>query len=122
MEVFERGQNCNATTDAIVEVQHHLSDSNIPRTYEPLQYWQNQKQIYPLIYKLALKFLYTHASSVCENVFSKAGELVSKRRNRLGPNMVHKPLFLNKMCNPCPLPSHTSTQALPVHKYFFTVQ
>ncbi|KAK1900426.1 Zinc finger BED domain containing protein 1 [Dissostichus eleginoides] len=87
----------NATADATVEVQRYLAEPNIGRLEDPLNYWQTQKHVYPNLHKLAVTFLCTPASSVpCERVFSKAGEVVSKKRNRLSPKTVEKILFLNK--------------------------
>ncbi|KAG9261818.1 zinc finger BED domain-containing protein 4-like [Astyanax mexicanus] len=87
----------NATADATVEVQRYLSDPIIPRTEDPLRFWASQKNVYPHLYHLALEFLCTPASSVpCERIFSKAGEVVTKKRNQLNPSTVEKILFLNK--------------------------
>ncbi|XP_036067046.1 zinc finger BED domain-containing protein 4-like [Oryzias melastigma] len=97
MEVQENRMNSNSTADSIVEVQRYLAEGNTPRTQDPLQYWKNNRKTYPHLYLLALKYLCTPSSSVpCERVFSKAGELVSKRRNRLGAKTLQKLLFLNK--------------------------
>jgi len=87
----------NPTADATVEVQRYLAEPNIGRLEDPLNYWQTQRHVYPNLYTLAVTFLCTPASSVpCERVFSKAGEVVSKKRNRLSPKSVEKILFLNK--------------------------
>ncbi|XP_047671233.1 zinc finger BED domain-containing protein 4-like [Tachysurus fulvidraco] len=95
--VMETRKVKSATANATIEVQHYLSESNIPRSENPLQYWHKHKHIYPHLYMLALGFLCFPASSVpCEWVFSKAGEVVSKKRNRLRPSTVEKILFLNK--------------------------
>ncbi|XDV31713.1 hypothetical protein PO909_002676 [Leuciscus waleckii] len=95
--VDQHKQSSNATSDAIVEVDKYLSETNIQRTQDPLEYWRMQKQVYPHLYTLALQFLCTPASSVpCERVFSKAGEVLSKRRNRLSPKTMKQLLFLNK--------------------------
>ncbi|XP_024117292.1 zinc finger BED domain-containing protein 1 [Oryzias melastigma] len=98
VSVMEARTSQNATADATVEVQRYLSEPNIGRLENPLEYWERQQLIYPTLYKLAIAFLSTPASSVpCERVFSKAGEVVSKRRNRLKPKTVEKLLFLNKI-------------------------
>ncbi|TWW54507.1 hypothetical protein D4764_0190350 [Takifugu flavidus] len=87
----------NATADAIVEVQRYLSAPPLERSQDPLVYWTTNKARYPNLYHLANQYLATPASSVpCERVFSKAGEMVSKKRNRLKPSTVEKLLFLNK--------------------------
>ncbi|XP_041841820.1 zinc finger BED domain-containing protein 4-like [Melanotaenia boesemani] len=97
MEVEESRRTSNTTADSIVEVQRYLAESNTPRTQDLLQYWKNNQKTYPHLYQLALKYLCTPSSSVpCERVFSKAGELVSKRRNRLGAKTLQKLLILNK--------------------------
>ncbi|XP_041920524.1 E3 SUMO-protein ligase ZBED1-like [Alosa sapidissima] len=87
----------SATANANVEVQRFLSELNIPRSEDPLQFWAQHKHVYPHLYVLARNILCTPASSVpCERVFSKAGEVVSKKRNRLSPGTVEQILFLNK--------------------------
>lgn len=90
-------QTQNVTADANIEVQRYMMEPNIGRMEDPLQYWERQKYVYPHLYKLAVAYLCTPASSVpCERVFSKAGEILSKKRNRLRPATVEKLLFLNK--------------------------
>ncbi|XP_030584252.1 zinc finger BED domain-containing protein 1-like [Archocentrus centrarchus] len=70
----------NATADAIVEVQQYLPAPPLGRAEDPLKYWAQHKTLYPNLYHLAKWFLVTPASSVpCERVFSKAGEIVSKK-------------------------------------------
>ncbi|XP_038148265.1 zinc finger BED domain-containing protein 4-like [Cyprinodon tularosa] len=97
IEVKESKANSNVTTDAIIEVQRYISEENTPRSQDPLQYWKSQRLNYPTLYKLAMTFLCTPSSSVpCERVFSKAGQMVCKRRNRLGPKMLTQLMFLNK--------------------------
>ncbi|XP_076869612.1 E3 SUMO-protein ligase ZBED1-like [Brachyhypopomus gauderio] len=72
----------SVTADATVEVQRYLAEHNIDRTEDPLQYWERQRCIHPSLYRLAVGYLCTPASSVpCERVFSKAGEVISKKRN-----------------------------------------
>ena len=87
----------NVTADATLEVQRYLSEPNIGRTDDPLLYWERQKCIYPNLSKLAIGYLCTPPSSVpCERVFSKAGEVISKKRYRQVPSTVQRILFLNK--------------------------
>ncbi|XP_032428162.1 zinc finger BED domain-containing protein 1-like [Xiphophorus hellerii] len=81
--VMEAKRTQNVSADATVEVQRYLSEANISRQENPLEYWANHRSLYPNLYKLALIYLCTPASSVpCEHVFSKAGEVVSRKRNR----------------------------------------
>uniref|UniRef100_A0A672ST01 HAT C-terminal dimerisation domain-containing protein n=1 Tax=Sinocyclocheilus grahami TaxID=75366 RepID=A0A672ST01_SINGR len=56
----------------------------VPRNQDPLVWWRNHEQTFPALSKLAKKYLGITASSVpSERIFSKAGELISQRRNRL---------------------------------------
>uniref|UniRef100_A0A1A8LFD7 HAT C-terminal dimerisation domain-containing protein n=2 Tax=Nothobranchius pienaari TaxID=704102 RepID=A0A1A8LFD7_9TELE len=96
-QVSEKRKVSSATANATVEVQRYLVEPNIPRGEDPLKYWAKQKHVYPSLYVLAKEVLCIPASSVpCERVFSKAGEVVSKKRNRLSPGTVEQILFLNK--------------------------
>ncbi|XP_032401567.1 zinc finger BED domain-containing protein 4-like [Xiphophorus hellerii] len=73
--VMEAKRTQNVSADATVEVQRYLSEANMSRLENPLEYWANHRSLYPNLYKLALIYLCTPASSVpCERVFSKAGD------------------------------------------------
>ncbi|KAL3979503.1 chromosome alignment-maintaining phosphoprotein 1 [Sarotherodon galilaeus] len=85
-ESVRQTQTQNVTADANIEVQRYMMEPNIGRLEDPLKYWERQKYVYPHLYKLALTYL----------LFSKAGEILSKKRNRLRPATVEKLLFLNK--------------------------
>ena len=57
-----------------------------PRRTDPCQWWANEgKKRFPLMQQLASKYLAIPATSVpSERVFSAAGEVISKKRNRIG--------------------------------------
>uniref|UniRef100_A0A3B3CQM1 HAT C-terminal dimerisation domain-containing protein n=1 Tax=Oryzias melastigma TaxID=30732 RepID=A0A3B3CQM1_ORYME len=87
----------NATADATLEVQRYMTDPPLERSEDPLVYWNEHKNIYPHLFSLAKKHLCIPASSVpFERVFSKAGEVFSRKRNRLSPKAAEKILLLNK--------------------------
>ncbi|XP_048010580.1 zinc finger BED domain-containing protein 4-like [Megalobrama amblycephala] len=70
----------NSTVDATVEVQRYMTDPTLERSEDPLTYWNEHKNIYPNLFRLAKQYFCTPASSVpCERVFLKAGEIVSKK-------------------------------------------
>ncbi|KAL7828727.1 hypothetical protein SRHO_G00323610 [Serrasalmus rhombeus] len=78
--VGQSRKSSNATADATIEVDHYLSEVNLARHEDPLIYWSKQKHQYPHLYQLALTFVCIPASSMpCERVFSKAGEIGSKK-------------------------------------------
>ena len=112
----------NVTADATVEVQRYLSEPNIGRTDDPLLYWERQKCIYPNRYKLAIVYLCTQPHLFPVRVFSKAGEVISKKRNRLNPSTVEKILFLNKPMKKIQLHifnvhKHNHLQIIFIHKH-----
>ncbi|XP_029991479.1 zinc finger BED domain-containing protein 1-like [Sphaeramia orbicularis] len=85
------------TADATIEVGKYLQEPFIPRSADPLAYWKERAVVFPHLHKLSNKFLCIPATSVpCERVFSKAGEVITKKRNRLHPSTAEKRIFLNK--------------------------
>ncbi|KAF7652539.1 hypothetical protein LDENG_00095070 [Lucifuga dentata] len=89
---LERSQN--ATTDATVEVQQYISEAYLSRGEDPLNYWATRETVYSNLCKHVKRYLHMQATSApCEWVFSKAGEVVSRQRSRLKPNMVEMILF-----------------------------
>ncbi|XP_026183120.1 zinc finger BED domain-containing protein 4-like [Mastacembelus armatus] len=85
---YVESQHCtsSASASAAVEIQRYLKEQILTRAEDPLKYWVARKTLYPMLWKLACKYLCIPASSVpCERIFSKAGELVSQKRSRLKP-------------------------------------
>lgn len=83
-------------TTAILELRQYSEELPLERHKNPLDWWKIHEGTYPHIAKLAKKHLSLVATSVpSERVFSKAGELISKKRNRLGSENVEKLMFLN---------------------------
>jgi len=63
---------------------------------DPLAFWKTNKTKYPAAAKLARRYLAIPATSVpSERVFSKAGNIVTKKRASLDPCLVEKLLFLH---------------------------
>lgn len=76
----------------------YSEEINLDRKKDPLIWWADRQKIYPWLSKLAKKHLCIVATSVpCERVFSKAGQVVTERRNRLKDKNVEQILFLH--CN-----------------------
>lgn len=88
--------NRTATTDAYIEMRRYMEEKVIPRSEDPLLWWKRNENTFSLLSKLAKKYLGIVATSVpAERLFSKAGETISQRRNRLKPKNVNMLLFLN---------------------------
>lgn len=69
----------------------------LPRNEDPLIWWKQNSHVFPLISSVAKVYLSVIATSVpSERLFSKAGELISLKRNRLKPKNINMLLFLNK--------------------------
>ena len=64
---------------------------------KPLDWWKNNEKNFPRIAVIAKQVLAVPATSVpSERIFSAAGLLVNKLRNRLSCHLVDKIIFLNK--------------------------
>ena len=83
--------------DVATEMNQYLKVKILDRNEDPVIWWKEHEAAYPNLHKLAMKYLCIPGTSVpAERLFSKAGELVSARRNRLKPKHVNMMLFLNK--------------------------
>lgn len=84
---------------AIDEVKRYsLCHVNIDINFNGLEWWDHHGKEYPKLSKFAKKMLAIPASSAAsERVFSAAGNLISEKRNRLGPKSVNNILFLNSI-------------------------
>ena len=79
-------QNATKIGTAPLELERYLSAPFQDRNGDPLVWWQDNRLHYPLLAKLALKYLSAPPSSVSsERLFSVAGNVLSDNRNRLSP-------------------------------------
>lgn len=86
----------NPTADAVMEVCAFRTEARIPRHSNPLTWWGQRKVSYPQLTKVMKTRLCIVATSVpSERVFSKTGQLISERRNRLSLDKVSQLVFLN---------------------------
>ena len=61
-----------------------------------LQWWFDHSHIYPFLYKIVCVYLAVSASSgSSQRVFSTAGNIVTKKGNRLGSESVNNLVFLH---------------------------
>ncbi len=78
------------------EVLQYLAEKPSPRSTQPLLWWKTNEHRYPKLAKVARSWLSIPATSTpSERLFSKAGSVVSKKRNALKPKNVDIILFLN---------------------------
>jgi zinc finger BED domain-containing protein 1 (E3 SUMO-protein ligase ZBED1) len=86
-------------------VRQSTDEPNIGRRDDPLiiAWWRCRAEVYRELAPLARKCFCIVATSVpsrsSERIFSKAGQLISARRNRLAAKTVNMVLFLNSNHN-----------------------
>lgn len=67
----------------------------VDRSADPIEFWIHKKDTFKVLSKLALGILVTPATSVpSEQAFSKSGDLVTKKRNKLSYKTVRKVMCL----------------------------
>ncbi|CAJ1059689.1 zinc finger BED domain-containing protein 4-like [Xyrichtys novacula] len=86
----------NPTAEAVMEVCAFREMARITRSSNPHMWWAHQKSSYPRLTQVMKTRLCIVATSVpSERVFSKTGQLISERRNRLSTAKVSQLAFLN---------------------------
>ncbi|KAI2647186.1 E3 SUMO-protein ligase ZBED1 [Labeo rohita] len=70
----------NPTADAVMEVRSYLEEPHIQRAEDPLIWWEGKALVYPRLVK---------------RVFSKTGQIITERRNRISPSKLRHLIFLN---------------------------
>ena len=81
--------------DAGAEIDYYLLSPKVDKTDNPLAWWQCNEKGYPILASLARNYLAIPASSVpCEQLFSIAGNTITKNRNSLAPETAQALLCL----------------------------
>eukprot|EP01022_Parablepharisma_sp_SALTPOND_P025143 TRINITY_DN5752_c0_g1_i4.p1 TRINITY_DN5752_c0_g1~~TRINITY_DN5752_c0_g1_i4.p1 ORF type:complete len:366 (+),score=21.45 TRINITY_DN5752_c0_g1_i4:870-1967(+) len=74
-------------------------EEKLTEKFDPLEWWKNKQKPYPNIAKLAEKYLPIPATTVSvERLFRRTGDIVTKKRTSLDPDMVNN-LQMLKMVN-----------------------
>ncbi|XP_025199014.1 uncharacterized protein LOC112597258 [Melanaphis sacchari] len=77
------------------ELSLYFSNTVSPLKSNPLMLWEDMKTVFPMLYKQARKSFTMVATSVpSERLFSKAGGVITKTRNRLTGSRLEKILLL----------------------------
>lgn len=85
----------DATKD---ELAMYLSNQLAPLKSDPLEEWKKLLLSYPVLFKIAMKYLPVVATSVpSERLFSKAGATVCQERNRLLGKRITKLVFFGSV-------------------------
>lgn len=94
--VVNSGRGSTAA-ESIMALQLFNRESVVPRKTDPLKWWNSRNMgSQKYLYEVAMKFMSVPATSVpSERVFSKAGQLITERQNRLSGKNIDMLLFLN---------------------------
>ncbi|XP_025422104.1 zinc finger BED domain-containing protein 1-like [Sipha flava] len=86
-------ESSNSTMEAEFKQYLYLPLININN--DVLAVWESYKTVFPHLYVVAQKYLSTVSSSVpSERLFSKAGNLITEKRNRISESRISKLCFL----------------------------
>lgn len=86
----------STSTAAMMEMRAYLAEPLLPRTSDPLAWWRMCSPVFKSLCEVMKTRLCIVATSVpSERIFSKTGQIITDRRNRLSPSKVRKLVFLN---------------------------
>lgn len=78
------------------EIAEYLAIPVESLSIDPCEWWKHHRTQYPLLEKMARDYICIPATSVpSEQAFSKSGELINKKRNRLGDRAIEACMCLN---------------------------
>uniref|UniRef100_A0A1B0CN59 Putative hat family c-terminal dimerization region n=1 Tax=Lutzomyia longipalpis TaxID=7200 RepID=A0A1B0CN59_LUTLO len=81
--------------DVISQLNSYINMLQIHHDSNPLEWWKNQKERFPLVFQEAQKFLGIPATSASsERTFSTAGQILRARRSALKSENVNTLIFL----------------------------
>lgn len=82
------------------EITKYLNTPNTSEDTDPINWWHLNRNSFPQLSKFAFDILSIPASSVpSEQEFSKSGDLISKKRNRLKKDSIRYSMCLNSWIN-----------------------
>lgn len=99
LELEENNEGEEEWTDRDKEIQTYLGSKHTTKEIrsDSLNYWINNKHIFPLLYPIARSILCTPASTApVERVFSTSGECTRGKRNRISDDNLERETLLLK--------------------------
>ena len=97
VEENKSGEEAVSSRSVEAAVDDYLRDPVIPRECDPFLYWKEKLPIWPILVKMARKYLSIPPASVpSERLFSTAGQIATDTRNRLDADKIEMLVFLNK--------------------------
>lgn len=90
-------QSKSVDATAEEEMDLYCRSPSVPLSEDPLEWWQRHEGTFPLLSRLAKRYLCIPGTSVsAERVFSTAGDVISAKRSVLKPEHVDQLVFLHK--------------------------
>ena len=81
--------------DTVSEIDKYKAHPTVPEHVDPLQWWNANSAEYPVLSRMAKRYLAIPASSAAsERAWSMLGDIFTKKRNRLKPSTICKLLML----------------------------
>ena len=78
------------------ELENYLKERKLKVDEDPFAWWRNRRDEYPLMSKLARKYMAVEGTSTpAERVISRLGAVLTKRRQSLTGDMFSKIMFLS---------------------------
>ncbi|EXX64721.1 hypothetical protein RirG_140090 [Rhizophagus irregularis DAOM 197198w] len=85
------------TTVTLDEIAEYYKLPEIPLSSDPLAWWSEKKDSFPILSRLARKYLAVSATSTAsERLFSDAGNLLTNKRTRMKPQLFKRIMFLKR--------------------------
>ncbi|KAJ4925399.1 hypothetical protein JOQ06_018131, partial [Pogonophryne albipinna] len=93
----EHGAGSNNSSQYASQMNLYLSEPLLPRSGQPLAFWQDNKSHFPALAEAARAYLSSPCTSVdSERLFSTAANVVDEKRNRLTSKNAEILIFINK--------------------------
>lgn len=85
------------TSAAAQQIETYLAELPIARSDNPLDYWRANKDRFPLLARIARRYLSAPSTSTdSERLFSAASHVLNEKRNRLSCQKAEQLLFLKR--------------------------
>lgn len=103
------------------EVKDYMSMPSVPLDTDPLQWWRQHKQRFPVLARVARRFLCIPASSApAERVWSTAGNTITEKRARLSDQSVENIILCHENFKVCMLVAQDIDPAFGIEGIFAT--
>lgn len=96
------GQQNNELDKSTTELEKYIQEKPKSKEdkFDNLQWWKENEKNYPNLSRIAQNYLSIPASSApVEGLFSRAGDVITKRRNSLNPDIINSLMVVKEFWN-----------------------